>query len=66
MDDIVSELGMYFDILLNTPRIDDINNSETNERLEEFLDDVQESIFEGEFYATKAEEMKCQEIASDR
>ena len=26
-DDIVSEFGMHFDILLNTPRIDDINNS---------------------------------------
>ena len=54
-DDIVSEFGTHFDKLLNSPRVDHIDNSKTNGKLKELLDDVQKSIVVGEFYVTKSE-----------
>ena len=52
-NDITSEFQDHFDTLLNTPRVENIQNSETNAKLKELLSSVQQSF--DTIYITKTE-----------
>ena len=52
--DITSEFKSHFEKLLNTPRLDNINNEQCNEDLQKLLTKLQDS-FSDEFYISKSE-----------
>ena len=53
--DITTDFGDHFDTLLNTPRVENIDNSATNDKLKDLLTSIQQSFQEDKFYITKTE-----------